>query len=128
MGINNFNWNGKAVTVQIDKVSGHTFYYEENGNIRECFLKDFQANYRHSTISVNWVNHIKNIVGESLNSTSKNYVDTDSTKFDNYYSVTELPEQAGNYYAKLCINGIMSREIGCTCFNLMGEFVDPNTL
>lgn len=121
----NFNWSGKAITVQIDKDTDHKFFYTENGVIKEFVFKGFSSNYKVRTIQVDWVAIIKDNANNELMSSAADYLQADLDQYDMFYNLNVMPEAAGDFYAKHSINGIMQRILGCKCFNAAGVFQAP---
>jgi len=121
-----FDWNGVQINVQIDKATGHKFSFVENGVTKEHALKAFTPSFLQSTIFVEWVEFYKDNAGNILNSFVRSYLESRPERFDSFYLVNTLPEPAGDFYGKLCINGMMWLTIGCQCFSMEdGSFYIP---
>lgn len=122
----NFTYEGKAVTVEIDFATGHRFFYTLNGNRYNFELKGFENSYTAKTLQISWAESIADSAGTVFKSEAKSYLNPDINRYTALYNVEEFSEIAGDFYAKQCINGIMSRVLGCYCFLPDGTFVDPS--
>ena len=120
-----FNWNGKSITVEISKESGHRFFYTENGNKIDYLVKGFRNSYVEKSIEVEWVTTVLDSAANVLNSLAQSYLESGLARYNQLYEASNFPEAAGDYYGKQCINGVMERTIGCKCFLPDGSFSAP---
>lgn len=125
METHTFNWDGKSITVQVSKDSGHRFFYVENNNTMDYLVKGFKNSYAAKSVEVEWAQSISDTAQNVIASSAHSYLENGEVRYNQLYNASAFPEAAGDYYGKQCINGVMERTIGCKCFLPDGSFEAP---
>jgi len=111
-------YTGLDVYILIDLNLGCKFWFTRNNNIIEHDLKGFFTNFKTKTLTIEWIETIKDFKGNLLSSKVKSCSEVDTEFFTDFNTYT-----SSNYFhIKQCINKIAQNEIKYICFDKSGGF------
>jgi hypothetical protein len=111
-------FKGIDVYIQLDLETGHKFWFVRNNNTFEYELKGFFTNFKTKTLTIEWIEVIKDHRGNIISSKLKSHIENNT----DFYKFFNTNASSIFFHAKQCINKIMYDEIKHTCFNNNGEF------
>lgn len=115
--------DGITVNIHIGE-SNHWFSTVKNGVTYEFQIKSFTSDYKDKSVTVAYVEILRDSEGVPLKSTATSYTESTPQRYQGLYSLNSFSEAAGDFYGKQCVNGVMERILNWKAFDNAGELID----